>query len=68
MVSIRKMKQKYGGLICRACLNENYPKKYVHHSECLYTDLQICACCKAEKYLVRWVMLEGQIRMLLGRE
>ena len=68
MVSIQKMKQKYSGLICRACLNENYPGKYVHHSDCLFTNIEVCACCKAEKYLVRRITVGGRIRMLMGRE
>ena len=66
MLSIKKIKKKYGGLICRSCLNENYPRQYIHHNECIYTNLEECPLCKENKYLVRSIKLVGRLRLILN--
>lgn len=65
MVTIRKINKKYGGNICRRCINETY-KIHLNHSDCLYGDPYPAQCprCKDMRNIVSGFQFSGFIKLL----
>lgn len=65
MVTIHKIQTRFGGNICRSCLNETY-RANLERADCQY-DYPFptrCACCKEMKNIVTDLRLSGKRKLL----
>ena len=57
-MTYRSLKQKFGGPICRACIN-SYSRKHIVHAECVYLPGEYrCPACRVKhKHIVKRIRL-----------
>lgn len=59
---MQKIVVKYGGYLCRRCMDRHY-KVHLSHRDVVEVE-GICPCCKKEGRLVLDLKLGGRIKML----
>ena len=65
MAAIKDIKKKFGGLICRSCINKEYNVN-LNRSDCIYgiPFPDICRCCEEHKNIVTDFTFGGKLKML----
>lgn len=66
MFLLSRIRNQYGGDICRHCINTKYGAE-LHRSDCLY-DLDLynysCPCCGERRHIVRGLRFSGWLKTL----
>ena len=65
MLSTKRISRRFGGEICRSCINEQYSVR-LKPSDCLYMYpyRYQCACCGTVQNIVTGFRLTGKLKML----
>ena len=65
MVTIRRIKNKFNGCICRKCINETFHSR-LSHKDCRYDLLYpaCCPCCDEMRNIVTGLKFSGIMKML----
>jgi len=67
MTDVRKIRARFGGSICRRCINRAYHVN-LQPSECRYSYPQRCPVCGQERNLVLDVSHTGRWKLLRAEE
>ncbi len=65
MVTIKKIKKRFGGCVCRQCINKTY-KLHLIHQNCIYGLMYPAQCpnCMEMKNIVTGLKLSGFFKLL----
>ena len=68
MIAIQEIRRKYGGLICRRCINAAYGVRLMP-SDCLYESEtpSYCVCCDGTHHLVSGFRARGKLKVLFKK-
>ena len=64
MISIRKIRTRFGGPICRRCINKEY-HYHLTRKDCRYGDVILCPCCREEHHAVIGLKISGRLKTLI---
>ena len=64
MFNPNKIKERYGALICRRCLNKKY-KVHLIPDDCIYEYRYVCPRCREMHNIVSDLRFSGKMKMLL---
>lgn len=65
MANMTSLIRKYGGGICRECINREYGAKLTP-KDCIYYDYPYtCFCCQQHRNIVKKFRPSGQMKMLI---
>lgn len=63
MLSARPVRKKYGGYLCRRCLNRQYRVR-LNPRDVRYRHMRVCPLCHSTDHLVVGFRLTGKLKML----
>ena len=65
MVTIKKIQKRFGGNVCRQCINETYDL-HLLHTDCRYDHPypSLCPNCRQMKNIVTGLQLSGFMKLL----
>ena len=66
MQTVEPIRRRYGEVICRACINEEYGAK-LEPKDCLYGYTYTCPRCGKNRHLVSGFTMSGKLKMLFRR-
>ena len=64
MIDFGKIKKEHGGMICRACLNNEYGLNLTPKDCDYYDGRRKCASCRYAKHVVKGLKLTGKMKTL----
>ena len=66
MVTMGRIKRRFGGLICRSCIRQEYNAR-LRRANCRYLrESATCPCCGEVKHIVRRLTLRGYLKTLFN--
>lgn len=66
MWTTRRIRAKYGGNICRMCVNHEY-RVHLERRDCRYGKTESCRLCGSYHHPVKGFTLSGHVKMLFTR-
>ena len=67
MLTTKPIVKKYGGNICRRCINEAY-KTSLRHKDCNYGRSGVCPRCRAIRHIVSGFTFSGMKKMFRAKD